>query len=303
MFKRFFLFFLTNILVMIAGSFIINVAMQFFGLGPVLTQSGINYTSLMFICFVWGMAGSFISLWISKWMAKRAYGVEIVSTTGQYSQLVQSVHMLAKRSGIEKMPEVGVYQSPDINAFATGATKNKSLVAVSTGLLQGMSKDEIDGVLGHEIAHIANGDMVTMTLVQGVVNAFVMFFAQIATIAIDNLMRGDDDEGGGGLGFFARTFVYMGFQMVFGMLAAPIVMGFSRYREYRADEGSAKLGGKQKMINALEALKRNYPQLSKPKEEGLAAMQISSKASWAEMFSSHPTLDKRINRLKSLSIL
>lgn len=302
MFKRITLFILTNILVMVAGSIIINVVMSALGLGPVLTQNGVNYESLMVICFVWGMVGSFISLWLSKWMVKRAYGVEVVSSTGQYASLVQKVHQLARKAGIEKMPEVGIYQSRDINAFATGATKNSALVAVSTGLMDRMGTDEIDGVLGHEISHIANGDMVTMSLVQGIVNAFVMFFAQIATIAIDNLMKRDNDREGG-LGFFARHFVYMGFQVLFGILAAPIVMGFSRYREYRADEGSARLGGKEKMIRALEALKNNYDNLSKPPEENLAAFQISAKSGWIELFSSHPTLDKRIENLKGLRSL
>ena len=303
MFKRTFLFIATNILVMIAGSFAISLVMNWLGMGPVLTQNGINYASLMVICGIWGMVGSFISLWISRWMAKRAYGVEIVSPTGQYSGLVQTVNQLARKAGITTMPEVGVYKSPEMNAFATGATKNKSMVAVSTGLLSSMSTEEVEGVLGHEIAHISNGDMVTMALVQGVVNAFVMFFSQIATIAIDNLMSGDDDEGGGGLGFFARHFVYMGFSALFGILAAPIVMGFSRYREYRADEGSARLGGKEKMLASLRALQRNYPQLSSPKEGSMATMQISSKGKWIELFSSHPTLDKRINHLMRAKIL
>ncbi|MDH5581247.1 MAG: protease HtpX [Bdellovibrionales bacterium] len=300
MFKRISLFILTNILVMIVGSFVINLVIQWFGLGPVMGQKGINYQTLMVICLGWGMVGSFISLWMSKWMAKSAYGVEIVSANGPYAELVQTVHRLARKASISGMPEVGVYHSPEINAFATGATKNKSLVAVSTGLLEKMDKDEVEGVLGHEVAHIGNGDMVTMALVQGIVNAFVMFFSHLATIAIDNLLRKDDDEGGG-LGFFARHFVYMGFQVLFGILAAPVVMGFSRWREYRADEGSAWLCGKDKMISALKALQRNYPQLSGPKEDSMAAFQISSKVSWAEIFSSHPTLEKRIKNLNKLN--
>ncbi len=287
---------------MIVGSFTINLVIQWLGLGPVMGQKGINYQTLMVICLGWGMIGSFISLWMSKWMAKSAYGVEIVSANGPYAELVQTVHRLSQRAGITGMPEVGIYHSPEINAFATGASKNNSLVAVSTGLLEKMDKEERDGVLGHEVAHIANGDMVTMALVQGVVNAFVMFFAHLATIAIDNFLRKDDDEGGG-LGFFARHFVYMGFQVLFGILAAPVVMGFSRYREYRADEGSARIGGKDKMIAALQALQRNYPQLSEPKEDSMAAFQISSKVKWAELFSSHPPLEKRIKNLNQLRAL
>jgi heat shock protein HtpX len=294
-----FLFIVTNILVMLVGSFIISVVMNFLGLGPVLTSAGINYTSLMVICFIWGMAGSFISLWISKWMAKRYYHIQIQSPTGTYGNLVRSVHAMSRKAGIQDMPEVGIYEAPEMNAFATGATKNSSLVAVSTGLLRGMSEGEVEGVLGHEISHIANGDMVTMALVQGVVNAFVMFFAQLVTILIDNLLRRDDDRGG--LGFFARHFVYMALQAIFGILAAPLVMGFSRWREYRADAGGAKLAGKEKMIGALEALKSNYSRLSNPPEESMAAFQISSKVSWSELFSSHPPLEKRISQLRANS--
>jgi len=300
MIKRFFLFFVVNILVMIAGSFLISVILNFLGLGPALTAQGINYTSLMVICFVWGMAGSFISLRLSKWLAKRAYGVEVASPTSQYGQMVMKVHQLARAAGLTTMPEVGVYDAPEINAFATGHSKNSSLVAVSSGLIHSLGRDseETEAILGHEISHIANGDMVTMALVQGVVNAFVMFFAQIATIALDNVMRGDNDSGRG-MGFFMRHMVYMIFQVIFGILAAPIVMGFSRWREYRADAGSAKIAGKHKMIKALEALDRNYPRLGKI-ESNQAAFQISAKDGFAELFSSHPPLKKRIAALNSL---
>ncbi|MCO4795002.1 MAG: protease HtpX, partial [Bacteriovoracaceae bacterium] len=249
--------------------------------------------------------GSFVSLWLSKWMAKRAFGVEIVSPSGPYGEVVRKVHEFAQRSGIEKMPEVGVYQSPEINAFATGATKNSSMVAVSTGLLERLSTDEAEGVLGHEVAHIANGDMVTLALVQGVVNAFVMFFARIATMAIDNIMRGDDDNGRG-LGFFAYMIIYNLLYFVFSLLAAPIVFGFSRFREYRADNGGARLAGKHKMIAALEALQRNYDTLDKfddgiQRDNSVRAMQISSKVKWSEFFSTHPTIEKRLENLKRLS--
>lgn len=304
MLKRVGLFILVNILVMVVANIVISLVIGFFGLGPTMTANGINYATLMVICLVWGMAGSFVSLWMSKWLAKKAYGVEIVSPSGPYGQVVRKVHEFAQRAGIEKMPEVGIYHSPEINAFATGATKNSSMVAVSTGLLEKMNSDEAEGVLGHEVAHIANGDMVTLALVQGVVNAFVMFFARIATIAIDNLMRGDDDNGRG-LGFFAYMIVYNLLYFVFSLLAAPIVFGFSRYREYRADNGGATLAGKQKMIAALEALKRNYDNLDQfddgiQRDSSVRAMQISSKVSWSELFSTHPSLDKRIEKLKQL---
>jgi heat shock protein HtpX len=296
MFKRILLFLAVNLLVMVAGTFIISMVVSFFGLGPVVGQAGTNYTTLMVICLVWGMVGSLISLRLSRWMAKRIYNIEVLSPTGPQGQLVQKVHFIARAAGLKKMPEVGIYNSPEINAFATGHSKDASLVAVSTGLLTRMDSEEAEGVLGHEIAHIANGDMITMALLQGVINAFVMFFAHIATMAIDNMMRGEDGKGKG-LGFFAGHFVYMGFQLLFGILAAPILMGFSRFREYRADAGSAKLCGKDKMIKALQALQRNYPQLKEDKPE-FAAFQISSKRSFMELFSSHPPLDKRIEALK-----
>ena len=300
MFKRVGLFIAVNICVMVVASFTIGFITKFFGLGSSYGPQGINYGSLMTICLVWGMAGSFVSLFISKWMAKSMYGVQIMELSGNYGQLVQKVHFLAKRAGISKMPEVGVYDSPEANAFATGPSKNNSLVAVSTGLMNQMNEDELEGVLAHEIAHVANGDMVTMALVQGVVNAFVMFFARIVTFAIDSFLRGDDEEEGGGLGFFASMFVNMALQVVFGILAAPIVMGFSRWREYRADAGSAQLAGKEKMIAALEALKRNYDNLGDV-EASAQTMQISSKESFMELFSSYPPLQKRIDALRRLS--
>ena len=296
MFKRVLLFLGVNLLVMVAGTFIISMVINFFGLQPVVGQAGTNYATLMVICLVWGMVGSLISLRLSRWMAKRIYNIEVLSPTGPQGQLVQRVYAIARQAGLKKMPEVGIYESPEINAFATGHSKDSSLVAVSTGLLTRMDSEEAEGVLGHEISHIANGDMITMALLQGVINAFVMFFAHIATMAIDNMMRGDDNKGKG-LGFFAGHFVYMGFQFLFGILAAPILMGFSRYREYRADAGSAKLVGKDKMVKALEALQRNYNQLKVNKPE-MAAFQISSKDGFIELFASHPPLKKRIEALK-----
>ena len=298
MIKRGVLFLVVNILVMIAGSFLISVILNLLGLGPALTAQGINYTSLMVICFVWGMAGSFISLRLSRWIAKRAYGVELQSPTGRHGQMVMKVHQLAKAAGLSTMPEVGIYEANDINAFATGHSKKSSLVAVSSALIHKMDSDETEAILAHEISHIANGDMVTMALVQGIVNAFVMFFAQLATMALDNVMRGDNDNGRG-MGFFMRHMVYMLFQVIFGILASPIIFGFSRWREYRADAGSAKLAGKHKMIKALEALDRNYEQLTKV-ETNQAAFQVSAKDGFAELFSSHPPLKKRIAALNAL---
>jgi heat shock protein HtpX len=298
MFKRIFLFMAVNILVMTTVSIVLSVL----GVGNYITEAGLDYNALFVICFVWGMAGSFISLLMSKFMAKRMMGLQIIEGHGTYSSILQTVHRLAKQAGIEKMPEVGVYDSADINAFATGATKNSSLVAVSTGLLQKMTDDEVEAVLAHEISHVANGDMITLALVQGVVNAFVMFFARVAAFAIDQAMRGDDDEGGG-LGYFAHMMVVMVLQIAFGILAMPIVSYFSRYREYRADRGAAKLAGREKMIQALQRLQSNYETMAESKvESNMKAMQISSKSSWLALISTHPPLEARIRALQGRSI-
>jgi heat shock protein HtpX len=275
----------------------VSTLMSLFGVGPYLTAQGIDYQNLMIICLLWGMGGSLVSLMLSKFMAKMFMRLEVVSPSGPYASLVHRVHAIARKAGLTKMPEVYMYQSPEVNAFATGPTRNNALVAVSTGLLQRMDDDEVEGVLAHEVAHIANGDMVTMALVQGVVNAFVLFLSRVITFAIDQAMRGNDREGRG-LGFFAQIMVSNLLQIVFGILAAPVVMWFSRWREYRADEGSAQLVGKHKMIAALEALKRTYPALAKS-EGSVEVMQISAKGAWSELFSSHPPLDKRIKALQA----
>ena len=295
MFKRLSLFLLTNVAVMVAVSLIINL----FGVEPYLTANGVNYQSLLIFCGIWGMVGSFISLGISKWSAKRMMGVQVIDPQmgGQYAALVNTVHRLAKAAELPKMPEVGIYQSPEVNAFATGPSKSSSLVAVSTGLLSNMHEDEVEGVLAHEIAHVANGDMVTMTLIQGVVNAFVMFFAHIAVIIIDNFVRGDDE--GEGLGFFARYMLINLFTMVFGLLAMPIVAFFSRYREYKADSGGAYLAGRDKMINALKRLEQQYEQgVFEKADTNVNAMKISSKSGIMALISTHPPLADRIKALE-----
>jgi len=295
------LFFGVNILITITVSMVLG----FFGVGQWLTPYGIDYTALMAFCFIWGMGGSFISLLISKWMAKKMMGVEIVSATGQYRDLVLMVHTYAKRAGLTTMPEVGVYQSADLNAFATGPRKNNSLVAVSSGLLNRMSREELEGVIGHEVAHIANGDMVTMTLIQGVMNAFVMFFARIAAYAVSQAMRGDrdsDNRGSHTNGFMFHMIV-MAFEVVFGILAAIVINAFSRYREYRADAGGAKIAGRDKMIAALEGLKRNmgirYEESQVQTSEAFKTMQISTRKTggFLSLLSTHPSLEDRIAAL------
>ncbi len=299
MFKRIALFLAVNILIVAAVSIILSVL----GVGRYMGPGGLNYASLAVFCLVWGMVGAFISLLLSKMMAKWMMGVQIVTEDGPHRQLVQTVHRLARKAGMGTMPEVGIYQSDDINAFATGPSRNNSLVAVSTGLLSRMNDDEVEGVLAHEVAHINNGDMVTMTLVQGVVNAFVMFASRVAAYAIDQALRSNDDEGnGGGLGAFAYTMLVFVLDIIFGILAAPIVAWFSRVREYRADQGGADLAGTPKMIAALQCLQRAYPQLAEStskSDPAFRSMQISSKKGVMSLFSSHPDLEDRISALKN----
>ncbi|OUR94131.1 zinc metalloprotease HtpX [Halobacteriovorax marinus] len=289
---RVILFIATNLLVLV----MMNIIMSVFNIAPYLQGTGLNYQSLLIFCLLWGSAGSLISLMMSKFMAKRFMGVQVVELNGQYGSLVRTVHTLAKKANLTKMPEVGVYQSDEINAFATGPSRNSSLVAVSSGLLNRMSEDEVEGVLAHEIAHVANGDMITMALVQGVVNAFVMFFSRIVAFAIDNALR--DEEGRGGLGGFARFGVVILLDIVFGILAAPLTAWFSRWREFRADAGGAQLSSKHKMISALQALQKNLDFAEeKGASESLACMKISSNRGVAFLFRSHPPLEKRIEAL------
>jgi len=264
-----------------------------------LTASGINYQSLMIFCLVWGFAGSGISLLLSKFMAKRMMGVEILDAHGQYSGLVNRVHRLAKAAGIEKMPEVGIYQSPEVNAFATGPSKNNALVAVSSGLLNQMTEDEVEGVLAHEVAHVANGDMVTMALVQGVVNAFVMFFARIAAFALQQVLAGDRDNNDDrpATSGFAYHISVMVFEIFFSFLGMFVVAYFSRVREYRADQGGAKFAGKQKMVAALRRLQSKLDYVDDSKD-AIKCMKISSKKGLMNFLSTHPSLEDRIAALE-----
>ena len=298
MFKRISLFLLTNFLVILTISVVINLL----GIQPYLTSSGIDYGSLLAFCAVWGMGGAFISLAISKWMAKRAMGVSIIdpNTSDPASrELVQIVHNLARSARLPKMPEVGIYTSPEVNAFATGPSKSNSLVAVSTGLLDHMDKRELEGVLGHEIAHIANGDMVTMTLIQGVINAFVMFFARIAAFAVSSAMRGNGERSPS---FLIQHGLVILFDIVFGILGSLVVFYFSRQREFRADRGGATLAGRDKMIKALEKLKRTS-ELVDRRQESLATLKIAgSPKGFMALFMSHPPLEKWIESLRQFAI-
>ena len=294
--KRIFLFILVNLLVMTT----ITVVLSLLGVQPFLQRGGLDLQSLAIFCLVWGMGGALISLLISRWVAKRMMGVKVIAPdtrdAGEQA-LVQTVQRLAQGAGIP-MPEVGLYESDDINAFATGPSKSRSLVAVSSGLLRKLDRPEVEGVLGHEITHIANGDMVTMTLLQGVVNAFVMFLARVLAYVVAQALRGNDREGGMSQGiYFVCVLV---FQIVFMVLGSMVVMAFSRWREFRADAGGAHLAGRESMIRALQALQRDHEAVAQAKAPpAMATMQISGRDGVMRFFMSHPPLEQRIERLRS----
>jgi len=297
--RRFFVFFAVNAAVIVALSILLNAL----GLHPYLHANGVHYQSLLIFCGIFGMGGAFISLQISRWMAKRALGVVLIDPKQPENDteafLVDRVQSLCARAQLKDLPEIGIYASPEVNAFATGPSRSRSLLAVSTGLLERMDSDAIEGVLGHEIAHITNGDMVTMTLVQGVVNTFVMFFARILAHLLNNFLRSDDDEGG--LGFFGYIAVVFVLESVLFLLASPIIYWFSRKREYRADARSAEISGREQMIHALESLKESS-RLVDNSNQSLATMKIHGGARGlvAMLYSSHPSLDARIAALKSI---
>lgn len=296
--KRIVLFLLVNFLVVGVISFIL----YFFNIQPFLTQKGINYASLAIFCLIWGMVGSLISLALSKMMAKWMMGVQIIgpdTRNPELQQLLQVVHQLAKKAGLPAMPEVGVFNSPEVNAFATGPSKSNSLVAVSTGLLNRLRPDEVEAVVGHEITHIANGDMVTMTLLQGIVNAFVMFLARVIAFAISRTMARGRDDSEGGLSPLAFQLLVFVFEMIFMVLGSIVVASFSRYREFRADAGGARLAGTQKMIAALQALKRTYEKQDvRVDQPAFQALKISNPSGVLKLFATHPPLDERIARLE-----
>lgn len=297
MLKRVLLFMATNILVMATISIIINLL----GLHGYISSHGINYTQLLAFCLIWGMAGSFISLFLSKFMAKMAMGVVVINpnnATREERFLVEIVYQLAQKAGLRTMPEVGIYHSPEINAFATGPSANNSLVAVSSGLLVNLNRDEIEAVLGHEIAHVANGDMVTMTLVQGVVNSFSMFLSRTIAYAISiGLSR--DDEKSGEFSYFTYTALTILFDICFTVLGTMLVAAYSRWREYRADAGGAHLAGRYNMIAALRKLQRTL-EVTDERAPSMAALKISQRPSWLELFSTHPPMERRIAKLEAM---
>jgi heat shock protein HtpX len=296
--KRILLFLAVNILVVVTLSMILSI----FHVQPFLQGYGLNIQSLLIFCFIWGMGGAFISLALSKQMAKWMMGVRVIdpdTDDPDLRRLTATVHQLARDAHLPGMPEVGIFESPEPNAFATGPTKKRSLVAISTGLLRKMSQKELEGVLAHEISHISNGDMVTMTLIQGVVNAFVMFLARVLAYVFSGVGR-SRDEGSSGSYVGYMIFVFF-FEVVFMLLGSMVVCWFSRFREFRADRGGAGLAGKDKMVAALESLQR-IQQLRDPQTEksSFQAFKISTqrKSGFMMLFATHPPLAQRIERLR-----
>ncbi|MBU2644602.1 protease HtpX [bacterium] len=297
MFKRIGLFLAANLAIIV----VISILLRIFNVEPYLTAYGLNYQSLLVFSAIVGFSGALISLFISKWMAKTAYGIHIIDQPGNRTEswLFKRVQELSEQLGIG-MPEVGIYESREPNAFATGWNRNSALVAVSTGLLEHMDTDEVEGVLAHEMAHVANGDMVTMTLIQGVLNTFVIFFARIAAFAVSTFLRGDDKEKGGAMSGFAYFGMMILFEMLFGILATLIIMWFSRQREFRADAGAARQVGRHKMIDALRKLQSAQHLPPDARGKALATAKISGYGSVMALFSSHPPLEKRISALQKL---
>jgi len=284
--KRIVLFLATNLAIVL----LLGIVMSLFG----IKSNSIG--GMLFIAFAFGMGGSFISLALSKWMAKRSTGAQVIEQPSNNTErwLLETVKRQAEQAHIG-MPEVAIYDSPEINAFATGMKRDDSLVAVSTGLLNDMSEDEAEAVLAHEVSHIANGDMITLALIQGIINTFVIFVARLIASAIDAALSSDDEEGEG-LGFFGYIAVVFVLELILGFFASTIVAWFSRKREYSADAGAAYLSSPQKMIAALERLKHNQPSQL---DGQLAAFGIASGGGFSRFFSSHPPLEERIAALKA----
>lgn len=287
---RVLLFLATNLGILV----VLSISMRLLGLEPYLNAQGLNYQSLLIFAAAFGMGGAFISLLISKWTAKRFTGVQVIEQPANEEQrwLVATVRRQAEQAGIG-MPEVGIFEAPVVNAFATGANRNNALVAVSSGLLRSMSRDEAEAVLGHEVSHVANGDMVTLALIQGVVNTFVIFLSRVIGQIVDRVVF--KNERGHGIGFWVTTIVA---EIVLGILASIIVMWFSRRREFRADAGGAGLAGRDKMISALQRLKQAAGQ--PPLPDQMAAFGISGPIGEGlkRLFMSHPPLDERIEALR-----
>ncbi|MEQ1600973.1 MAG: protease HtpX [Methylophilaceae bacterium] len=291
--KRIFYFLATNLAIML----VLSVTMRVLGVEPYLNANGLDLKNLLVFAAIMGFGGAFISLAISKWSAKRMSGAVVIEVAKTPTEiwLIKTVRTQADMVGI-KMPEVAIFDSPEVNAFATGMTKNSSLVAVSIGLLNKMSKDEAEAVLAHEVSHIANGDMVTLTLIQGVVNTFVMFLSRVIGYAVDKIIF--KTEKGTGPAFFVTMIIA---ELVLGVLASIIVMWFSRQREFRADAGAAKLSSSKKMIAALERLQAEHEPSTLPKQMAATGISGSGAIGLKKLFTTHPGLDERIAALRSNS--
>ncbi len=300
--KRILLFLVLNFLVVLMISIVLNL----FNVRPYIQAYGLDYRSLLLFCLIWGMGGAFISLSLSRIMAKWMMGVQLIdlhTKNPEERSVLEMVHRLARKAGLSKMPEVGIYRSNEVNAFATGPTKSRALVAVSTGLLNRMDEREREGVIGHEITHIANGDMVTMTLLQGVVNAFVMFLARVLAYAVSGLGRNRENSSSGNVSMSYIMLVYL-FEVIFMILGSIVVAAYSRYREYRADAGGARLAGKEAMISSLQSL-RKLQEIKDPRENpAMAAFKIShqGRKGLLSLFSSHPPLEDRIEKLQLMHL-
>jgi heat shock protein HtpX len=297
--KRIFLFLIVNFLVVLS----ISTILSFFNIKPYLSAYNLNLKSLAIFCLMWGFLGSFISLLLSKTLAKWLMKVKIISSNDSNSFILDIVKDLSKKAKLKHIPEVGIYTSKDINAFATGPTQKKSLVALSSALLDKLTKDEIEAIIGHELSHIKNGDMVTMTLLQGVINSFVMFLSRVLAF----LITSSNKERNNRSSFFASRALIFVFEIIFMILGSMIIAMYSRKREYKADEGSALITTKEKMIKALQALKNNLelnklePNKNQIEEKPIfQTFKISSSSKLINLFRTHPKLDDRIKRLKNL---
>jgi heat shock protein HtpX len=294
--KRIFLFLATNLAIILT----LSVILSLLGVGRYFGPDGqLQLGALAAFSLVWGMGGALISLQISRWIAKRSVGLQLIdgrTGDGELDWLHNKVSQLAQQANLP-MPEVGVYSSPEVNAFATGPSKSRSLVAVSTGLLRSMGKREVEGVLAHEVSHIANGDMVTMTLLQGVLNAFVLFFSRLIAFFAAQWLGGRSDDREQRPSYMVQFAIQIVLEIVLGLAASLITAWFSRQREFRADAGGAQLAGRDSMVGALRRLMQNT-QLVDPQAGALASFKISGRPGWLALFSTHPPLERRIAALE-----
>lgn len=300
-FKRIFLFLLLNAVVV----FTISILLNLLNIRPYLSGMGLNYKDLALFCLIWGMVGALLSLFLSRIMAKDMLSIQVIDPKTHdpiLRNLIDVVQKSCRKAGLETMPQVGIYVSSEINAFATGPSAKRSLVAVSSGLLQKLKEEELEGVIGHEVAHIANGDMVTMTLLQGVVNAFVMFLARVLASILTGMGRQNSGRSSSPMAYYALVWVFEAVFMILGLL---VITAFSRYREFRADQGGATIAGRMKMIAALQALQRSLEKSDPAKDKpALAAFKITNrnkKGGLLRLFATHPSLEERIERLKTPS--